>query len=221
MSTGIASRCGKSIMPSSLIRACSVLVAVLILLGGAPRASAQQIKDISVAKGRYVGQVVAVQGPLASPTSLTLQLGLQNLDIRILPRTILTGKSAEADVEGLQVGDYAVVISRRYNRTTAATRVVFDVEPIFPLRAVSGTIARVAIDGQHFQVRSTTGKLAWLHVSKYARIRLDGRPSDVLTSLVKGNTVQVLAQHTDAGWDATDISIRSSVLQRARAYSVR
>src|SRR5947209_17100173 len=55
------------------------------------------------------GQITAVSGPSDNPTGFVLQMPARSLNLRILKKTSITARSAEALVEGLGPNDFAQV----------------------------------------------------------------------------------------------------------------
>jgi hypothetical protein len=175
------------------------------------KTGAQRLNDPGLENGTFPGQITALIGPASNPSGLILQLGTDSIDIRLSAKTMISGKSAEADVEGLVRGDYAVVRAKRVNRVWFATRITFDVQPIAPLRLVSGMILHVNADGRHFTLRPDVGKGTYfMRVIRQTRFTMDMRPGDAPTMLIKGAVVQILCRKIDGLWTAYTINLRSS-----------
>src|SRR5690348_10644658 len=90
-----------------------LLVPALLAAVAPPGAQAQhalgpQGVPQTLAGPRLMGQVSALSGPVSNPDGFTLDTGNRSVDVRIAPKATFTARSAEAEVEGLQVGDYVV-----------------------------------------------------------------------------------------------------------------
>lgn len=169
---------------------------------------------------RFNGRVTALTGPPDSPSGLTLQLRDRTVDVRIgsgvdcAYALNCTARSAEAEVEGLQVGDYALVSARRINRTWVAFHIDFDVQPIDmrPPPIVTGTIVKVTPNGLRFQLRVVTGGvgLHWVTIGPKTIFRVDGQLTDMPPTLSKGDAVRVTIRVTDRGWAAIEVDLRTT-----------
>jgi hypothetical protein len=120
--------------------------------------------------------------------------------------------SAEAEVEGFQAGDYAVVTARHVNRTWVASSIDFDVQPITVMQVqnVTGTIVRVSPNGKRFLMLLDTGTMRWVTVTRKTKFHMDGQLVDPPPPLLKGDMVQVGMEHTGRLWVALDITIRTA-----------
>jgi hypothetical protein len=190
-----------------ILSLCLVL-GLAISLTGAP-ARAQQKPDVGPDKQRFLGQVTALIGTGGNPAGFQLQLGTMTWDIKVAPKAVFTARSAEADVEGLLSGDYAVVNARRVKHVWYAYRVDFDVQPVAPLRTFSGTVVRASVDGKRFSVRIEPNKIMAVRVAAETRYRIDGRFIDFAQTVSRGEYVQVLARRNDPVWIAYDLNVRS------------
>jgi hypothetical protein len=99
-----------------------------------------------------------------------------------------------------------------------AARIMFDVQPVPPLRAVSGTILRVAANGRQLGVKLDIGGTRLVTLARDTRFRLDGRLLDTPPILLKGQSIQLVVQNTVAGWVALEVDLRSAAtLERRQA----
>ena len=183
---------------------------ILIALSGlvAPARAAQyQVID----RARFVGQVTMLVSIAAGATSFELLQPNTTAVITINRQTQLTGRSAEANVEGLARDDYAIVNARRVGARWIATRIAYDVDPIPPLQTVTGSIMRVSVDGRRVYVRLDTGASRWITIGRLARYRLDGRLMDPSPIPLKGEAVQLVVNRSTAAWVALEVDLRSAV----------
>ncbi len=187
-----------------------ILTGSLALAGSLTPASAQRfITNQQLDHGRLEGQIVSIQGPPDNPTGLTLDLMDQTLLLRFAPRVIIKAKSAEAQVEGLLKGDWAIVTVQRVRGSLVATRVEFDVQPLPPYLMLSGAFVREFPNGKRIFIRLDGGGIRPLIVTPKTRFRLDDSLQDIAPSLTRGQSVQALVRRTPAGLLALEIDVRS------------
>lgn len=185
------------------------------MAGGARPASARNVPDLGFNQARFIGAVAAIQGPADSPTRITLQLGALSTELRINLKTLFSAKGAEASLEGLLPGDFAVVAARRFKGAWIARRVLFDVQPIFPLRLFTGTVVRAGVDGKRVSVRiAATQRLLWFRISRNALYQEDGRAVLEPPGLTPGETVELLALRVVPGWMAYNINLKATAARQ-------
>jgi hypothetical protein len=189
-------------------RFVALALGVLITLTGF-LTPAHAFKLQVIDRARFVGQVTTLLPATGSPTSFVLLQPNVAVTVSINPQTQLTGKSAEANVEGLVRDDYVVVNARRVGGKWIATRIAYDVNPILPLRTVSGSVVRLTLDGRRVNVRLDAGGTRWITIGRLARYRLDGRLVDPAPILLKGEPVQLVVNRTIDSWIALEIDVRS------------
>jgi hypothetical protein len=186
------------------------LVFVAATLGSlAPPARAQTVPVGWPDRNHLIGMVTDVVGPAGDPTSFSLQLGNLSAEVVTVPATRFVARSLEAQVEKLVVGDYALVVIRHTKAGLTAARITYDVEPFGPLHAFNGAITWVSPDQMRFRLRLDTGRVVPLRVRPQTRFELDGHVADTLPTLLKGQTVQVLALQYN-GLDAFEINVTRS-----------
>jgi len=186
----------------------SVFGALLLFVGGyVSPAHAFRLQVID--RARFVGQVTALLPANGSPTAFVLLQPNVSVTISINPQTQLTGSSAEANVEGLARDDYAVVNAKHVQGRWIAIKIMYDVDPILPLRSVSGSVLRLTLDGRHVDVRLDTGGSRWITIGRLARYRLDGRVIDPPPILLKGEPVQLVINRAAVPWLALELDVRS------------
>jgi|SRR5947209_18408192 len=158
-------------------------------------------------KTHLIGIVTDVVGPAGDPTSFGLQLGTMSAGINTISRTRFVARSLEAQVEKFVSGDYALVTVRRTRTGLVAARITYDVAPFPPLRELSGLIQWVSPDQTRIRLRVDSGnKIVPIRVRPQARYHLDGRITDTIPTLVRGQELQVLAlQHN--GLDGYEIDV--------------
>jgi hypothetical protein len=173
-----------------------------------PRAAASFVGIVG--HGRYIGQVESIDGPAANPTGIVLALGTDTEDIRLGPKYTAQPQSAEAEVEGIAVGDYAMVTAKAGKANMVAQRVQFDVHPFGRLKALSGTITWTSPNDRRFRLRATdTGVIRTLDVVHATRFEMDGKPLAAPISIGKDQTVQVLMVKGPIDSFAAEINIRT------------
>lgn len=160
-------------------------------------------------RGRFVGQVTALLPATGSPTSFVLLQPTVSVTISINAQTQLNGKSAEANVEGLVRDDFAVVNARRMQGKWIATRITYDVDPILPLRTISGSVLKLTLDSRHVDMKLDTGGTRWITIARLTRYRLDGRVVDPPPILLKGEPIQLVVSRTFGSWIALEINVQS------------
>lgn len=178
--------------------------AVNLLVSPTPRPASTLI--------RLAGQVSSVLGPDASPTGITLQLeGDQKITVRFTPRTILKARSAEAQVEGLMIGDFAVVQVVKANVDWIARRVFFDVDPFGPIRffTVTGSVVRLNRAGTQILLAIPGGTTRWIIVTRNTNYSIDGVPTDAVPVLLRSDVLQVDVHKVPRGWLATSINVKT------------
>jgi hypothetical protein len=198
-------------------RLAIVIIALAACLGSAAVPAHSQTPPVNWPdKTHLVGLVSDVIGPDGDPTSFVLQLGTMSVQIGTVPRTRFVARSLEAQVEKFVAGDYALVLTRRTKEAFVAVRITYDVQPFPPLRALNGMITWVSADQMRFRLRlDPSGRIVPIRVRPQVRFQLDGRAADTIPTLLRGQTVQVLAlQHN--GLDAYEIDLTRSGLDYAR-----
>jgi hypothetical protein len=188
--------------------AVAALGALLLVVSGlVTPAHAFQLQVID--RARFVGQITALLPVNGSPTGFVLLQPNLTVTISINPQTQLTGSSAEANVEGLARDDYAVVNAKHVQGRWIATKITYDVDPILPLRIVSGSVVKLAPDGRRVNVKLDTGASRWITIGRLARYRLDGRAVDPPPILLKGELVQFVINRTTVPWLALEVDART------------
>ncbi|MBV9281113.1 MAG: hypothetical protein JOZ41_13610 [Chloroflexi bacterium] len=179
---------------------------------------------------RFVGMVGAVVGPADTPTGFSLLLASGRLvPFVTAPNATFSGKSAEAAVEGLQRGDYAivqarnvsVVVAHRLRKHWVAYHVDFDVQPITPTPApkpaaatITGTVTRVTVDGRRFAVQDQATLKVWtITIDARTVFRVDGQLMPGPPVLSKGDSVVVRARKAGSVWVATEVNLRTTASQ--------
>jgi hypothetical protein len=191
-------------------RRCAALAlgALLILIGGfVTPAHAFRLQAID--RARFVGQVTALLPINGSPTAFVLLQPSLSVTISINPQTQLTASSAEANVEGLARDDYAVVNAKHVQGRWIAAKITYDVDPILPLRTVSGSVVRLTPDGRRVNVKLDTGGSRWITIGRLARYRLDGRIIDPPPILLQSEPVQFVINRATIPWVALEVDVRS------------
>lgn len=192
------------------------MFAVAVLLAGllTSPVSARNVPTVGGVQQRFVGTVGQILGPADSPIQITLTLGTLSTDVRVTSRTVFAAKSAEASVEGLLQGDYAVVTAQRVKAEWIARRVVFDVQPIFPLHLFTGLVLRETPDGKRVTIRiAGTQRQVLMHIVKPVQYEMDGRSLLTPLALNRGDQVEVLALHVFDGWNAFSINVKTITLR--------
>ncbi|MGH2443453.1 MAG: hypothetical protein ACRDFX_09855 [Chloroflexota bacterium] len=201
----------------SHLHAAVFVFAIGSMLSGAIGASAthgQTIPRLGFSANRFAGEVTALAGPVSQPTMFTLQLGVATTNFRIDPtKTMFIAKSAEAQVQGFVQGDYALITARRFKHGWLATRIRFDVQPMFPLRDMTVIVVRVPIDGMHLIVRPATGGHPFaLRFARDTQFRVSGRITDVQPVFARGQGLQVLGLRQNGFWIGVDVDLRPGLL---------
>jgi hypothetical protein len=202
--------CTRRSIPGAFRRRSAALAlgALLILLAGfVTPARAFQLQVID--RARFVGQVTALLPVNGSPTAFVLLQPNLSVTISINPQTQLTGSSAEANVEGLARDDYAVINAKHVQGRWVATKIRYDVDPILPLRTVSGAVVKLTPDSRRVYVKLDTGGNRWITIGRLARYRLDGRIVDPPPILLKGEAVQFVINRATIPWIALEVDVRS------------
>lgn len=187
----------------------AVLAAVSVLGLRPPDAGAARVVHVPLV--RFIGQVVSIDTPGGSPTRFTLQTPTRTIFLRIAPRATFTARSAEAEVEGLSVLDYAIVWARHTPRGWLATRIAFDVRPIHipPQVTLVARVVRETLDGQHLIVRLNSGAVRWVIIDAQTRFRVDGTPAAASLTFARGQFVRLVLRRTPRGWIALQINLMS------------
>jgi hypothetical protein len=164
------------------------------------------------------GEVAAIYGPAAGPTGLAIQQQQGKTDttktvtIRLDTRTILRARTAEAQVEGLTVGEFAVVQVNRTGTDVSARRIVFDVDPFGPIRffSVTGTVLRLNRAGTQVLLGLPGRATRWIILTVNTRYSLDGLVTGYVPTLQRNNVVTVDVNLTERGWIAQSVNLRST-----------
>lgn len=163
---------------------------------------------------RFAGQVTAVTGPTTNPDGFTLQLRDHAVVIKILPRTNIIARSAEAQVEGFGPYVFAVVTAAKVGADWTANRVEYDVVPFGPIRdfAVTGKTTWVDKKGHAFRLRLMSGDIRTVRITKQTRFEFDGQPAeDAPPTLAVGEALDVsIHRNLQDQWIAVLIDIRSA-----------
>jgi hypothetical protein len=164
-----------------------------------------------VQRGRFVGEVIALFGPAANPTGLTVQLGLSTADVHFGTQYTPHPLSAEAEVEGIAVHDFVSMVVRKGQGEWVAQRVDFDVQPFGRLRLVTAAIVNLGPEARHLRIRlADTGQVRWVTLSRQTMYESDGKPLTVLPLLLRDQAVQILVIRGDLGWVAATINLKSA-----------
>lgn len=193
----------------ALFRRTILLVSAVLALSGS-LVPAHAAKISAAERSRFVGIVASVSGPMSKPSKFSIQLVSGMVDVVLTPHTKLVPKSAEASVEELATGDYVVAYVRRTSRTWVVLRLDYDVQPIPPLRAVSGVVERVSANGRGFLLKLDTAGTRWISLGRQARIRVDGRLADPPPPVMAGESLQAVVLTGGLVWAALQIDLRSS-----------
>ncbi|HLJ68459.1 MAG TPA: hypothetical protein VKX16_13975 [Chloroflexota bacterium] len=202
-------------------RAAALLIASGLALSGILPAAAQQngtqpTTGVYPARTDPFGEIVSLDGPPASPTGLTLQLGTLTFPVRISPRATITAKSAEAEVEGLLPGDYAVIHDHRIRGQWVAFHIAYDVVPMPPLRVLTGSVLRLTPNGRVLYLKPDTGRgVLPVHLLQQTRFLQDGKPVLQLPVVfTRGESLEIVARRTLGFWYAFDVNIKSLLENR-------
>ncbi len=161
---------------------------------------------------RFVGQITGVLGSDASPTGITMQLQVsRTVTVRLAAKTILKARSAEAQVEGLMVGDFAVIQAVRGSLDWNARRVIFDVDPFGPIRffTVTGSVVRLNRADTQVLLALPGGSTRWIIMTRNTHYSLDGVPTEAAPALLRTDVLQVDVHKVPRGWVATAINVKS------------
>jgi hypothetical protein len=195
-----------------LARAAALTCALLVTVSAtaAPARAQSTTVEMHPENGRFVGLITNYQGTPLNPIAFTLQLGMETVDLRTYAKTALLPQSAEAELEGMADGEYALVFVRKMKGVWMAYRIRYDVQPVLPLRKLSGTILRVNPDGMHFQLKLDTAHTVVLRINKDARYVGIAPPAPgEVPVLNKGDLVDVTALFSN-GWVAYEIDVKGA-----------
>jgi hypothetical protein len=199
----------------------AALLAGLLTLGVTPiagvsgqTASAQRIPaDFAGVLGdnRYIGEIVALDGRANNPTGVVLQFGTDTTDIALGPTYTAQPQSAEAEVEGLAVDDYAVItVHSNYRGDLIAQRVQFDVEPFGRLRLMTGVVTWMSPNDKRVRLRlPDTGAVRTLTLIHSTKYEVDGKQVSPLI-LGRDQTVQVLVLRLNFSLIAVDVNLKTT-----------
>jgi hypothetical protein len=175
-----------------------------------------RLNDPTLPRANFMGMITSVvpqpSNPDGDPISFRLELGTQAEDIHLFGATVITGKSAEAVVEGMSSSDYAVVRAKRYKGVWYAMRIVFDVQPVPPLRLLSASFVRLSVDGKRMFVKPDSGKgLIVLRLVPRTRYHVDNQPVDVAPVLQPQESLRALIQRVNQTWIAWDVYTKTTL----------
>jgi hypothetical protein len=171
-------------------------------------AAAQSNNTEAVSLVVFYGQVTSVVGVAGSPTGFTLLLKNRAVDFRIAPHATLKPMSAEAEVEGFQVNDYAAVGAKRINRVWVAFGIQFDVQSFRGTVIASGIVAKLTPNGKRLELQLDNGTLRWVTITLNTVFRIGGQTQASAPVLLKGETVEVRMRPTPTGWVALEINLK-------------
>lgn len=197
----------------------SVVAVFLAVIAIAPLpAAARGIGGTRIPVVRLTGQVSAISAPNGSPTQFTLQTTAQVVTVKIAPRATFTALSAEAEVEGLSVGDYAVVRVRHVRRGWIALHIAFDVRPVhIPNRAtIVASVVRETPNGHDLIVRLPSSTIRWVMLDARTKFRVYGPMSSSSPVFARGNLVHITMRRGPRGWIAVEIDLISGALPQPR-----
>jgi hypothetical protein len=137
--------------------------------------------------------------------------GDQKVTVRFAPRTILKARSAEAQVEGLMVGDFAVVQVVRANVDWSARRVFFDVDPFGPIRffTVTGSVVRLNRAGTQVLLALPGGTTRWIIITRNTHYSIDGVSTEAAPVLERSTVLQVDVHKVPRGWVAISVNVKT------------
>ena len=128
------------------------------------------------------------------------------LSFRVNSSTSFIPRSAEANVAGFTVHDYAYVSSEGKGRHVAATTVKFDTHPfhIYPSKTVTGI---VALTGPHHQVllRLPDGTNFKFYTVRNTVYSINGQIQETTFRITKSLKLIVTAEHRASRWVATQV----------------
>jgi hypothetical protein len=132
--------------------------------------------------------------------------------IHLDARTILRARTAEAQVEGLTAGDFAVVQAIKVGTDWTARRVVFDVDPFGPIQnfTVIGSVVRLNRPGTQVLLAIPGGTTRWIILTRNTHYSLDGIPIETTPALPRNSVLSVDVHVTVRGWVAQAINLRTS-----------
>jgi hypothetical protein len=162
--------------------------------------------------GRIASLVLGLDG---NPSSFILQLpNLNTFDFKVVPATVSKPNSAEAEIEGLQRNDYALVRARGRLGSWTAVKVTYDVRPLDQVM-LNGTVLKVSRNGRRFELTLTdSGKSRWVVMNLKTRFRINGQAANGMPIVVKGDLVQVLARQVkQVGFVALLVNLKTAALR--------
>lgn len=192
-------------------RARSAVLAVLLAAGTLTpmSASARVPAGTRVAITQLRGQVIAISTPNGSPTRFTIETADRDVTVRIAPAATFTALSAEAEVEGLRVGDYAIVRVRHPHDAWVALHITFDVRPIHIRGQVTivATVIRETPNGRYLIVRLPSGAIRWIILGTQTKFRLYGALTSNPPLFAREELVHVTMRRIPRGWIAIEVDL--------------
>lgn len=164
----------------------------------------------------FSGRVAnVIAGSDGNPSSFSLQsANLNVVEFKVVPGTTSKPNSAEAEIEGLQRNDYALVHARGHAGVWTALKVTYDVRPLDQV-LLNGTVMKVSRNGRRFEVSLTSsGKTRWVSMNLRTKFRINGQLTDGMPIVVKGDVVQVLARQVrQVGFVALQVNLKTGALR--------
>lgn len=197
----------------------AVLLAIALLTLVPLAAGAQGARSKPVAVVWIVGKVTALNTQNGNPTGFVLRtVDDEIVSMRIAPRATFTARSAEAEVEGLHVGDYAIVRARNLRSGWVALHIAFDVQPIrIPNPApIIARVVRETPNNRFLVVRLSSGVTRWVMLDAGTRFRVDGIPAAVAPAFVRGELVHLILRQRPHGWTAVEVDLGEGVPAQPR-----
>lgn len=152
-----------------------------------------------------------MDSPGGNPIRFTLQTSNRVVTIKIAPRATFTALSAEAEVEGLRVGDYAVVRVRHPGHVWIGLHIAFDVRPIpVPNRANwIASVVRETPNDRFLVVQLPSGVTRWVMLDPHTKFRAYGALTSSPPVFDRQELVRIHARRTPHGWIALEIDLLS------------
>lgn len=197
----------------------SALAVLLAVLAMAPLPAAARVTaGMHVPIERLIGQVAAISAPNGSPTQFTLQTADRVVAMKIAPRATFTALSAEAEVEGLNIGDYAIVRARHPRRGWVALHIEFDVRPVHvsDLVTLVASVVRETPNGHDLVVRLPSSIIRWVVLDAQTKFRVYGPLSSGPPVFGRGDLVHITMRRGPQRWIAVEVDIISGSPPQSR-----
>jgi hypothetical protein len=166
---------------------------------------------------RIYGQVVAITKDQTMPAgveSFVLQLPKgRDVMVEVEPKTVFAPRTANAEVAGFTLKDYAYVVGQIVRHMVIAFKVDFDTAPFNPFlqRIFTGQFLRYEPDNDNVLIISLgTGRVLRVYTNTQTGWSVNGQAVEVPPMLSPGDHLKIYAERHGLRWVAISIDVQTA-----------